>query len=187
MPRLKDIFREDIPDLLPSVIQKAKEGILEAQYLCWETFRWHSSNPTFPCDPLLFEYVAPTLSKLYVENVKIESCLPFYKERKKFKKELDRLKYGAVFIQTLEDIKREKNCTVEKAEEFLVKIAMSNCSSNEIKDPYTKAFLRINSKTKLKDEIRYYFRNYNKWKFYLESLSIMGLPFTRSSNHKIPN
>lgn len=187
MDQLNIIFRDDVPNRLPSIIQKAKEGSLEAQYVCWETFNLHlKSDPKLEPDPELFWYVSASLSSIYDDGEKIESLLPFYKDKGKYKEDLKRMLRAALFIQTLKDIKKEKDCTNEEAEEFLVNIAMKNCSNDPVKHPEGTSFRRINSRDKLKMEIRYYHRNYPKWAFYLDGYLIEGLPFKIKSAHKIP-
>lgn len=186
MDQLKFLYREDVPHLLLLAIQKAKEGVIEAQYICWETHRWQLANPTFPYSQELFEFIAPIELNSFTDNIKIGSLLPFYKQREKLKKELDRLKFGALYLKTLEDIKRSRDFTVGEAEELLVNIAMANCSSTNPEHIYATALLRINTRSKLKDEIRFYFRHYEKWAFYLDQLTSMGLPFRHLSKHKIP-
>lgn len=164
------------PERLQTIIQTANEGSLEAQYVCWDTFWLHmKSDPYLAPDPELLQYVAPVIAKAYSEGEKLESFLPFYKDRDKYKKRIQKLYLIAKYIQTIENIIKADKCNRGDAEQRLVEIVNNGWDSATLSEK--KLLQQVFTLDKLRNELRYYDKYYPQWAFYFVGLVIEGLSF----------
>lgn len=175
------IHSNNSPDKIKVIVELAKAGSAEAQFICYSTYALciDSNPPKNPPEPISL-YFHEMHRDMQKSGLKLEHYLPILKDNerpfKKLNRELNRMVYSQLIRMWV------KNKTLElksrdKAEEWVL---------NHIKKNQIEELKKITSIDVLQHEMKFYTKNFSKWAFHLKDMNFgtvtFQIPSKRTSN-----
>ncbi len=153
-----------------SIVNAAKEGSEEAQWLVWVTYNaFHKAgSKTGLFLKHTVHYVSNLLLECHKTGKKLETYFTWMKREKKFHADHNRMIFSYLHHIAIKVIRNVHNCSRDDAKRAYSEFAMKQ-TPLERSQGQEPLFDRINTISKLDKELKYYAKNYKRWSFLFES------------------
>jgi hypothetical protein len=167
----------DLVDSEKELVNAAKNGSSQAQYICWTTYNAEQKmdDNKGQLSNLINRYISKILLKCQKPNKQMSRYFPWLKKAEKLRDEHERMIHSYCLPLIIKAITEGHECSRDDAIQALVQFAMQQTPKERNSDK-TKFFERFNTISKLEKELKYYKQNYKNWTFLFENFEDHSFP-----------